>query len=115
MIRLLFQILLQHEYEYNFVPKDMGWSIKVIGKTGFGKINSLSGLVVFFIQYFKPAMQKVWDRIKKNLKVISTIAEINDTINALIICDDDQLVVNRNKLLTQILLNERHRSTCVIQ
>ena len=56
MIRLLFQRLLQHEYEYNFVPKDMGWNIKVIGKTGFGKINSLSGLVVFFIQYFKPAI-----------------------------------------------------------
>ena len=47
---------IKEEYEYNFVPKDMGWSIKVIGKTGFGKRKSLSGLVEFFIQYFKPAI-----------------------------------------------------------
>ena len=70
----------------------------------------------YFVYLISPTFkQKVWDRIKKNFEVISTIAEINDTINALIICDDDQLVVNGNKLLTQILLNERHRSTCIIQ
>ena len=44
---------IKEEHENNLIPKDMGWSVKVIGKTGSGRTTFVAGSVDFFIQFFK--------------------------------------------------------------
>ena len=103
---------------YDLLPTTIRWSMKVIGKTGPSKTIFVSAFTDFLLAYmqqkFKIHILSPWDRIRNNFTQINNIDEIKDIHNALIICDDSQVQLKRNKTLTEMILNKRHRNISII-
>ena len=59
--------------------------------------------------------QNGWDRIRKNIVCINDINEIGDCKNSIIVCEDMQVQLKGNKILTEMILNERHRNLLITQ
>ena len=104
---------------YDLLPTTIRWSMKVIGKTGSSKTIFVSAFTDFLLAYmqqkFKIHILSPWDRIRNNFTQINNIDEIKDIDSALIICDDSQVQLKRNKTLTEMILNKRHRNISIIQ
>ena len=106
-------------------PKSLGWSIKVIGKTGSGKTTFVSAFSESFIKYIfdieniyllSPTSNQIgWDRIRNNITHINDINEIVDANNSIIVCDDMQIQLKGNKILTEMILNTTYRNLGIIQ
>ena len=106
-------------------PKSLGWSIKVIGKTGSGKTTFVSAFSESFIKYIfdieniyllSPTSNQIgWDRIRNNVKNIDDINEIVDVNDSITVCNDMQIQLKGNKILTEMILNKRHRNLGIIQ
>ena len=68
----------KEEVVYDLIPKSLGWSIKVIGKTGSGKTTFVSAFLEFLIDYIdsieniyllsSAANQIGWERVRNNIK-----------------------------------------------
>ena len=68
----------EEEVVYDLIPKSLGWSIKVIGKTGSGKTTFVSAFLEFLIDYIdsieniyllsSAANQIGWERVRNNIK-----------------------------------------------
>ena len=68
----------EEEVVYDLIPKSLGWSIKVIGKTGSGKTTFVSAFSEFLIDYIdsieniyllsSAANQIGWERVRNNIK-----------------------------------------------
>ena len=109
---------------YDLIPKSLGWSMKVIGKTGSRKTKFVSAVLEFLIDYIDNIEniyllsltfnQIGWDRIK-NIKQINDINDVAHANNAVIVCDDMQVQLKGNKVITEIILNKRHGNLEVIQ
>ena len=99
--------------------------MKVIGKTGSGKITFVSALIEFSIGYINgieylyllspTSDQNGWGKIRKNIICVNDISEIVDANNCIIVCDDMQVQLKGNKILTKMILNKRHRNLEIIQ
>ena len=109
---------------YDLLPKSLGWSMKIIGETGSGKTTFVSAFLEFLIDYIdnieniyllSPIFNQIgWDRIRKNIKHINDINVVPSN-NSIIVCDDMQVQLKGNKVITEITLNKRHRNLGVIQ
>ena len=109
---------------YDLIPKSLGWSMKVIGKTESGKTTFAWAVLEFLIDYIdnieniyllSPIFNQIgWDRIRKNIKHINDINVVPSN-NSIIVCDDMQVQLKGNKVITEITLNKRHRNLGVIQ
>ena len=63
------------EHEYDLIPKNLGWSMKFIGKTGSKKTTFIVSFVEFFVNHCNSVFeilvisptfnQNTWDRIRK--------------------------------------------------
>ena len=92
--------------------------MKVIGKTGSGSFVSafLEFLVdciegVKNIYLLSPTFNQIgWDRKRKDIKDINDINNIANANNSIIICDDMQVELKGNKVITKMILNKRHRN-----
>ena len=110
---------------YDLIPNTLGWSMKFIGKTGSGKTEFVSAFIEFLLNDIKnidnvyllsPTHdQNGWDRIRKSITHITDINEIVDCKNSVIVCDDMQTQLKGNKILTEMILNKRHRRLSIIQ
>ena len=99
--------------------------MKTIGKTESGKTTFVCGFVEFSLGYIEninnayfllPTFNQIeWDRIRKNLICIDNIDEIIDVRDSIIVCDDMQIQLKGNKILTEMILNKRHRESGIIQ
>ena len=115
----------KEEVVYDLKPKSLGWSIKVIGKTGSSKTTFVSAFSEFLIDYLDSieniyllpptANQIGWDRVRNNIKQINDISEIVDVNNSIIVCDDMQVQLKGNEIITEMILNKRHRNLGIIQ
>ena len=85
----------KEEVVYDLIPKSLGWSIKVIRSPTSNQIG--------------------WDRVRNNIKHINDINEIVDVNNYIIVCDDMQIQLKGNKILTEKILNKSHRNLGIIQ
>ena len=105
---------------YDLIPKSLEWSIKVIGKTESGKKTFVSAFLEFLIRYtvdieniylLSPTTNQIgWDRVRNNTKHIHNINEIVDVNNSIIVCNDMQIQLKGNKILTEMILNKGHRN-----
>ena len=110
---------------YDLIPKSLEWSIKVIGKTESGKKTFVSAFLEFLIRYtvdieniylLSPTANQIgWDRVRNNTKHIHNINEIVDVNNSIIVCNDMQIQLKGNKILTEMILNKGHRNLGIIQ
>ena len=115
----------KEEIVYDLIPKSLGWSKKVIGKKGSGKTTFVSAFLKFLIKCIDDieniyllspiSNQFGWDRIRNNIKHINDIDEIFDVNNSIIVCDDMQIQLKGNKILTEMILNKRHKNLGIIQ
>ena len=115
----------KEEIVYDLIPKSLGWSIKVIGQTGSGKTTFVSAFLEFLIRYIddieniyllSPTSNQIgWDRVRNNIKHINDINEIVDANNSIIVCDNVQIQLKGNRILTDMILNKRHRNLGIIQ
>ena len=115
----------KEEVVYDLIPKSLGWSIKVIGKTGSGKTTFVSAFLEFLIDYIdsieniyllpSTANQIGLDRVRNNIKQINDISEIVDVNNSIIVCDDMQVQLKGNEIITEMILNKRHRNLGITQ
>ena len=65
---------------------------------------------------YSPTSNQIgWDRIRNNIKHINDIDEIVDVNNSIIVCDDMQIQLKGNKILTEMILNKRHKNLGIIQ
>ena len=93
--------------------------MKIIGETGSGKTTFVSAFLEFLIDYIdnivniyllSPTFNQIgWDRIRKNIKHINDINSIVDINNSIIVCDNLQVQLKGNKVITERILNKRHR------
>ena len=96
----------KEEVVYDLIPKSLGRSIKVIGKTGSDKTTFVSAFLEIFIKYIfdieniyllSPTSSQIgWDRIRNNIKNIDNINEIVDVNNSIIVCNDMQIQLKGN-------------------
>ena len=110
---------------YDLIPKSLGWSIKVIGKTGSGKTTFVSAFLEFLIDYIdsieniyllsSTANQTGLDRVRNNIKPINDISEIVDVNNSITVCDDMQVQLKGNEIITEMILNKRHGNLGITQ
>ena len=115
----------KEEVVYDLIPKSLGWSIKVIGKTGSGKTTFVSAFSESFIKYIfdieniyllSPTSNQIGcDRIRNNIKNIDDINEIVDVNDSITVCNDMQIRLKGNKTLTEMILNTRYRNLGIIQ
>ena len=107
------------------IPKSLGWSMKVIGKTGSGKTTFASAVLEFLIDYIDN-IENIYllsltfnqigrDRTRKNIKQINDINDVAHGNNSVIVCDDMQVQLKGNNVITEIILNKRHGNLEVIQ
>ena len=99
--------------------------MKIIGETGSGKTTFVSTFLEFLIDYIdnivniyllSPTFNQIgWDRMRKNIKHINDINNIVDIINSIIVWDDVQVQFKGNKVITEKILNKRHRNVGIIQ
>ena len=47
--------------------------------------------------------------------VVNNTDELKDVNNAIIICNDSQIQLKGNKLLTELTLNKRHKNISIVQ
>ena len=95
-----------------------------IGKTGSGKTTFVSAFLEFLVDYIErvkniylsPTFNQIgWDRIRKNIKQINDINDIANANNSTILCDNMQVELKGNKVITEMILNKRHRNLGIIQ
>ena len=98
--------------------------MRVIGKTGSGKTTFVSAFLEFLVDYIErikniylsPTFNQIgWDRIRKNIKQINDINDIANANNSTILCDNMQVELKGNKVITEMILNKRHRNLGIIQ
>ena len=109
---------------YDLISNSLGWSMKVIGKTGSGKTTFISAFLEFLIDYIDgveniyllspTCNQNEWDSIRNSVVHIKNIDEIVDCNNSIIVCDDTQVQLKGNKVITEMILNKRHRNLGII-
>ena len=110
---------------YDLISKSLGWSMKVIEKTISGKTTFVSAFLEFLVYYIEGVKniyllsltfnQIGWDRIRKNTEHIKDINDVANASNSIIVCDDMQIQSKGNKILTEMILNKRHRNLGIIQ
>ena len=110
---------------HNLIQKSLGWSMNVIGKTRSGKTLFVSAFLEFLIDFIdnidniyllSPTFNQIgWDRIKNIIKHINDINDVVDINNSIIVCDDMQVQLKENKVITEMILNKRHRNLGIIQ
>ena len=93
--------------------------MKIIGETGSGKTTFVSAFLELLIDYIdnivniyllSPTFNQIgWDRIRKNIKHINDINNIVDINNSIIVCGNLQVQLKGNKVITEMILNKRHR------
>ena len=97
--------------------------MKVIGKMSSGKTTFVSAFTNFFIRYINirniylispTSDQKGWDRIHGKIISSESTESIKDIKNALIICDNMQIQLKNDKVLTKMILNKRHKNISII-
>ena len=97
--------------------------MKVIGKMSSGKTAFVSAFTNFLIKYINirniylispTSDQKGWDRIHGKIIASESTESIKDIKNALIICHQMQIQLKNNKVLTEMILNKRHKNISVI-
>lgn len=97
--------------------------MKVIGKMSSGKTTFVSAFTNFLIKYINirniylispTSDQKGWDRIHGKIISSELTESIKDIKNAPTICDDMQIQLKNNKVLTEMILNKRHKNISVI-
>ena len=99
--------------------------MRVIGKTGSGKTTFVSAFLEFLVDCIEgvkniyllsPTFNQIgWDRIRKNIKQINDINDIANANNSTILCDNMQVELKGNKVITEMILNKRHRNLGIIQ
>ena len=98
--------------------------MKVIGKMSSGKTTFVSAFTNFLIKYINirniylispTSDQKGWDRIHGKIIASESTESIKDIKNALIICHQMQIQLKNNKVLTEMILNKRHKNISIIQ
>ena len=97
--------------------------MKVIGKMSSGKTTFVSAFTNVLIKYINirniylispTSDQKGWDRIHGKIIASESTESIKDIKNALIICDQMQIQLENNKVLTEMILNKRHKNISII-
>ena len=118
---------MKEKYEYDLIPKQLGWSMKVIGKTRSGKTTFVVAFIEFFINYcnceinpnifvISPTFdQSTWNRIRSKVQYANYIEDLKNTENSIIMIDDNQVQLKGNKLLTEMILNKSHKNISIIQ
>ena len=105
---------------YDLISKSLGWSMKVIEKTISGKTTFVSAFLEFLVYYIE-GVKNIYllsltfnqigqDRIRKNTQHIKDINDVANASNSIILCDDMQIQSKGNKILTEMILNKRHRN-----
>ena len=99
--------------------------MRVIGKTESGKTTFVSAFLEFLVDCIEgvkniyllsPTFNQIgWDRIRMDIKDINDINNIANANNSIIICDDMQVELKGNKVITEMTLNKRHRNLGIIQ
>ena len=94
--------------------------MKVIAKTGSGKTTFVSAFLEFLVDYIggveniyllSPRFNQIgWDRIRKNIEHTNDINDIANANNFIIFCNDMQVQLKGNKVITEMILNKRHRN-----
>ena len=99
--------------------------MRVIGKTESGKTTFVSAFLEFLVDCIEgvkniyllsPTFNQIgWDRIRMDIQDINDINNIANANNSIIICDDMQVELKGNKVITEMILNKRHRNLGIIQ
>ena len=110
---------------YDLITNSLEWSMEVIGKTGSGKTTFVSAFFEFLIDYIvgveniyllSPTFNQIgWDRKRKNIKHVNDINYIANANNSIIVCEDIPIQLKGNKVITEMILNKRHRNLGIIQ
>lgn len=116
---------IKQQITFDLIPNSLGWSMRVIGKTGSGKTTFVSAFVDFFLNHpldksridlISPTSnEKGWDRIRDHINILNSHETIKDISNALIICDDTEILLKGDKTLIEMILNKRHMNISIIQ
>ena len=98
--------------------------MKGMGETGSEKTTFVGAFLEFLIDYIdnieniyllSPTFNQIGrDRIRKNVEHINNINDIVDGNNSIIVCDDMQVHLKGNKIITEMILNKRHRGLGII-